>query len=1572
MDKLYTLYNSFLKAILCCGLLLFTQSVYGQTVGTPSDANTAANTMNAYSAVGTSLGITATATITNGANIALNKTATVSSLENGAQFPASGAVDGNLTTRWSSAYADPQWIYVDLGGTYTISQIMLYWEAAYAKAYSLQISSDANTWNNMYSTTTENGGTDNITGLSGTGRYVRMYGTVRGSGYGYSLWEFQIYGTAPTTYSLSTNPSNYFAINSSTGVVTANFASIPAGTYTIGVTATSGAVTSSPASFTVTVYPSAPTVTGGSTCGTGPVTLTAAGTPSGGTYNWYTASTGGTLLQSSTSNTYTPTISATTNYYVSYTSGGQTSLTRSQVTATYNSVPSASFSATTPPNSMGSSTINYTGTDPATSTYNWTFTNGTPSTGTGQGPFTVTWSGSGTPSITLTVTNAGGCQATSTQTIATGAYAYSLPITLNTTGLGISTDLTNFPFLVSITDPSLIVSSTSCSNKIQFPNGPDYDFTFFDNTINSETSFDVESYNPATGTLLVWVKLAKLSHTTNNTLTFYYGSITAPGHTTAFHQATWSGDYLSVYHFNEASFTGSVTDATSNGRTGTTNNMVSTDLVSTGKINSAYSFNKSSSKSITVSAGASVTGPFTLSAWINLGATGNDQKVMTNQGAGGSGSGGYKLGVYTNNIAESESPGVNRGFSPVAPAMAASTWHYIQTVYNGATEYTYVDGVQYQAFSTTTNPSSTNPLYIGAGEGGNSYYFTGTIDEARVSNVAKTSDWLLAEYKNQNTPASYTSTTGVVTTNLLNAEQIYGGVTFSTSDAANYTYSSNGSNISATPQNGGKENFIVTGSATLGVAANVYGITINPSQAVNLNGQTLSVGCNIVNNGTISYSSNNASTVVFNGSMSAQSYTGTATNAGQAANLTINNSVGGTITITGGNFSVYNTLNITSGNLVINNSATGSLTLKSLPALTASVTAIPSGYSVSGNVNVERYFKAGTATTTRNYRSLSSAVNNGAGGYNLAYLSNASGVFTAGPGGIASGFTVTNATPTVDIYQENTTSSNASFNAGNFKGLTNITGNTLSYYANGTGTVAATTLPVGNGFLLYYCGNNIGNTNNKQFKVAGVYMDPDASTTTQTGILNQGSITVKPWFNGGAATLTKVNTGYTLVGNPYASSIDWDTYSASVTTAGIYAPKVSSTIYIFNYSSKNYGYYQAGTSGGKGTNNATHVIASGQGFYVYATSASGASLTFNEAAKTSVQPNNAGSGNASYLLLNSAPQQKAATPQLLRVKLAKDTINTDDIMLLFEPSASNKFEQYVDVERIDGMSNVSTLGSYSSDSLHMLGINHLHSIDSTTRIKLYVNVSSSNGTDTLSGSGFESLDNRYTVWLLDHYKKDSLQFSLYKKYLFNISNSDTASYGANRFEIVFRKQGALIYRLLSFTGTPAKGTIQLNWTTSGEGDSSRFELQRLNSSGQFITVNQQQANGSGAYNYLDTAPLAGNNSYRLQQTDSYGVVTYSNVITISSSTTKGGDTQPVISLFPNPVVSQFTITINQNAPANVILKVTDALGQVVISKQMPGTNIQQSVSGLLPGSYVVQIIDKATQNAVGMVKFVKK
>src|SRR6266496_3867895 len=124
------------------------------------------------------------------ANAALNRPVTASSTEN-AGTPASAAVDGNTGTRWSSAFSDPQWLQVDLGSTTQVCRVGLNWEAAFGRAFQIQLSNDANTWSNVYATTSATGGNQTLD-VTGSGRYLRVYGTARATQYGYSLWELTV------------------------------------------------------------------------------------------------------------------------------------------------------------------------------------------------------------------------------------------------------------------------------------------------------------------------------------------------------------------------------------------------------------------------------------------------------------------------------------------------------------------------------------------------------------------------------------------------------------------------------------------------------------------------------------------------------------------------------------------------------------------------------------------------------------------------------------------------------------------------------------------------------------------------------------------------------------------------------------------------------------------------------------------------------------------------------------------------------------------------------------------------------------------------------------------------------------------------------------------------------------------------------------------------------------------------------------------------------------------------------------------------------------------------------------
>lgn len=126
--------------------------------------------------------------------------ATASSTENDT-FPASKAFDGDVGTRWASAQTEPQWIYFDLGEVAHVSRVAITWETAFATNYRIEIAqAAAGPWTSMFQESAGNGGVDDLTNLTArNGRYVRMYGNTRSTPYGFSIWEFAVYGDLDET-----------------------------------------------------------------------------------------------------------------------------------------------------------------------------------------------------------------------------------------------------------------------------------------------------------------------------------------------------------------------------------------------------------------------------------------------------------------------------------------------------------------------------------------------------------------------------------------------------------------------------------------------------------------------------------------------------------------------------------------------------------------------------------------------------------------------------------------------------------------------------------------------------------------------------------------------------------------------------------------------------------------------------------------------------------------------------------------------------------------------------------------------------------------------------------------------------------------------------------------------------------------------------------------------------------------------------------------------------------------------------------------------------------------------------
>ncbi len=393
------------------------------------------------------------------------------------------------------------------------------------------------------------------------------------------------------------------------------------------------------------------------------------------------------------------------------------------------------------------------------------------------------------------------------------------------------------------------------------------------------------------------------------------------------------------------------------------------------------------------------------------------------------------------------------------------------------------------------------------------------------------------------------------------------------------------------------QGIIVSSNAYVIANSGYVVVTGNMANSGTLNLQTgsFTMSGNYTNSGT--YTQGTGS-IVFDGQSQVMSDNGSGT---MFTNVffTGNGGSGNPAVMSSGNFSVSSTgvlnmVNATSlnanGNLTLNSDATGS----------ATVAAIPSGSSISGTVNAQRYLSGG-AIKYRGYRLLSSPVyastissNNV---YSINYLKNS--IFLTGTSTTGGLDNTSPANPTLYLYRENMTPLYTTFLNSNFKGINNI--NSSPTYGMDDASNPSINIPVGNGYLCFFRGNRASATYAAETVTSYV---PQTVTLSASGTLNQGAIIVTPWFAAGtslsytAASPAAIR-GYNLVGNPYASSINWDLFSNTVNTASIYGPSLSGIIYVLDPISHNYGAYVAGT-GGVGSNNATNIISSGQGFFVVA------------------------------------------------------------------------------------------------------------------------------------------------------------------------------------------------------------------------------------------------------------------------------------------------------------------------------------------------------------------------------------
>ena len=558
----------------------------------------------------------------------------------------------------------------------------------------------------------------------------------------------------------------------------------------------------------------------------------------------------------------------------------------------------------------------------------------------------------------------------------------------------------------------------------------------------------------------------------------------------------------------------------------------------------------------------------------------------------------------------------------------------------------------------------------------------------------------------------------------------------------------------------------------------------------------------------------------------------------------------------------------------------GNLVLISDASKTASVDKLLGTAAIIGDVTVERFIPA----VARRYRCFAPPVTN------FTYNQLIDDIFITGPyTGVGFDLTSHTENPSIYTYQDDTTGGRG------WKAVSNI-GNSL---ANATGAFVFIrgdrTLPAPQWYTAPYVPQN-------------------STTLDATGSLRRGNVNVGLQYTN---TNDTANDGWNLVGNPYASAIDW---------ASVLKTNISPFLYILDPAT---GSYTVASSG---------KIESGQSFFVKAIG-SGAALGFTENSKTTT-------GGVGLFKTIDKP---------FTIQLVKDAITSDLAQLRFGPSFNAGFNYQEDAIKLDG--GILTISLMNKEK--KLHINAMPPMQPTSSDTFWVNISGSNGTYIVKLLNVDGLPKYKNAFITDTWLNVTYPFASDTSIQFNIT-SNAASKG-NRFRITFQPSNSLPAKLIAFSGKNEgdKGN-RLNWITASEENVREFIVERRSAGEKnFTAIGSVQANGkvnaTTNYSYLDADAdfLLPFTDYRLRIADFSGKEELSHIITI-----KTGDIaeSAFAQVYPNPAKQGENVNLQYNPIAkdkDVTVMLYTTSGVLLETYNEPIESI--STAKLRSGVYVLEV-----------------
>ena len=339
-----------------------------------------------------------------------------------------------------------------------------------------------------------------------------------------------------------------------------------------------------------------------------------------------------------------------------------------------------------------------------------------------------------------------------------GTWGYRKAITVDADKVSGSSALTDFPMLFSVTDGDL--AFTDFDGNVASSTAGDIVFTSSDGV--TKLSHEIEYYASTTGEIVAWVKIPSLSNSVDTTIYIYYGNAAADDQQDAAN--VWDSNYMMVQHLSEdpSGSAPQMLDSTANNNDGTSSGTMTTSDQVSGKIDGSLEFDGNSTQDdlITVpnsSVWDNITTAITISAWVNpnsVGAlgyrsdiiqrsSGNNDWWFNLQNSG-------KLSFYADNI-------TGGTYKQSTSVINENELSYVVVSYDDVNDIrfyingTYINTVAASGSFITTD----NLVYFGANHNGPSTVFRGIIDELKVSNIVRSTDWIATEYNNQSSPSTF-------------------------------------------------------------------------------------------------------------------------------------------------------------------------------------------------------------------------------------------------------------------------------------------------------------------------------------------------------------------------------------------------------------------------------------------------------------------------------------------------------------------------------------------------------------------------------------------------------------------------------------------------------------------------------------------------------------------------------------------------------------------------------------------------------------------------------------------------